>query len=295
MRDMPKMLNHRHLYYFWMVGKEGGFARAAERLDMAVQTISAQVHELERSLGMQLFKPLGRGVILTEAGQLALRHAEGIFQMEKALVEAVRDAATRRTIRLAVGLSDGISKLAAHAILGPILDTPDLRLICHEGEFAQLQAELAMHNLDLVLAGQPSPDNPNLRLTSDCLVSSPVAWYGPAELLEGDAIDTFPQSLERLPVLLPTGHSALRASLDHWLHAQNLKVRVVGEFEDSALMWVFAARGLGVFPISHLGADTPGMLPGLVLLGCCKGVNEDIYAIRSRHSQHHPLVKKLIA
>jgi LysR family transcriptional activator of nhaA len=215
--------------------------------------------------------------------------------MEKALVEAVQDAATGRAIRLAVGLSDGISKLAVHAMLGPILDTPDLRLVCHEGEFAQLQADLALHNLDLVLAGQPSPANPNLRLISDLLVSSPVAWYGPAGLLEGDAVATFPRSLERLPVLLPTGHSALRASLDHWLHAQNLKVKVVGEFEDSALMSVFAARGLGVFPISRLGADDLGPMPGLLLLGCCEGVNEDIYAIRSRHSRHHPLVRRLMA
>ena len=89
------MLNYRHLYYFWMVSKEGGFARAAERLDMAVQTIRAQVRELERSLGQQLFKPLGRGVILTEAGQVALSHAEGIFQMGKSLVEAVQDAAAK--------------------------------------------------------------------------------------------------------------------------------------------------------------------------------------------------------
>lgn len=287
------MLNYRHLYYFWMVSKEGGFARAAERLDMAVQTISAQVRELERSLGQQLFKPLGRGVILTEAGQVALSHAEGIFQMGKSLVEAVQDAAAGRVIRLAVGLSEGISKLAAHALLRPILDTPDLRLVCHEGEFERLQAELALHNLDLVLAGQPSPDNPNLRLINQRMVSSPVAWYGPARLIDQEAVDAFPRSLERLPVLLPTGHSALRASLDHWFHAQGLQVRVVGEFEDSALMSVFAARGLGVFPVSRLGADDLGLMPGLLLLGCCEGVNEDIYAIRNRRSQHHPLVQKL--
>jgi LysR family transcriptional activator of nhaA len=193
-----------------------------------------------------------------------------------------------------VGLSDGISKLAAHAMLGPILDTPDLRLICHEGEFDQLQVELALHDLDLVLAGQPSPDNPNLRLISDCLVSSPVVWYGPAKWLDKETVDTFPQSLERLPVLLPTGHSALRASLDHWFHARGLKVRVVGEFEDSALMSVFATRGLGVFPVGRLGADDLGLMPGLALLGCCEGVNENIYAIRSRRSQHHPLVRKLM-
>lgn len=292
---MLDMLNYRHLYYFWMVGKEGGFARAAARLDMAVQTVSAQVRELEKSLGHQLLKPVGRGVALTEAGNAAFTRAEGVFQMGQALVDAVQNAGTRRVVRLAVGLSDGISKLAAHALLGPVLDTPDLRLVCHEGEFEKLQAELALHHLDLVLAGQPAPANPNLRLSSDRLVSSPVDWYGPAKLVDGDVVDAFPQSLGRLPVLLPTGHSVLRASLDHWFHAQGLLPKVAGEFEDSALMSVFAARGLGVFPVSRLGADDVGLMPGLRLLGRCEGVDEEIYAIRNRRGQHHPLVQKILS
>ncbi|MDR0577588.1 MAG: LysR family transcriptional regulator [Candidatus Accumulibacter sp.] len=288
------MLNYRHLYYFWMVSKEGGFARAAARLGMAVQTISAQVRELEKSLGHQLLKPLGRGIALTEAGQAAQNHAEGIFQMGKALVEAVQDTAKGRMTRLSVGLSDDLSKLAAHALLGPILDTPDLRLVCREGGFERLQVDLALHSLDLVLTGRPSPDNPNLYLISHRLVSSPVAWYGPARLIDKNTVDAFPRSLERLPILLPMGHSALRVSLDHWFHAQGLRIKVVGEFEDSALMSVFAARGLGVFPVSRLGADDLGSTPGLLLLGCCEGVNEDIYAIFSRHGRHHPLVQKLL-
>lgn len=287
------MLNYRHLYYFWMVCKEGSFSRAAERLDMAVQTVSTQVRELESALGQQLFKPLGRSVTLTDAGRIALSHAEGIFQMGKALVDAVREAAGSQSIRLAIGLSEGISKLAAHALLGPLLDTPDLKLICHEGQIERLQAELALHNLDLVLAGQPSPENPNLRLISEHLVSSPVAWYGPSELVNEETVSTFPNSLERLPILLPTGHSALRAGLDHWFHVRDLHVRVVGEFEDSALMSVFAARGLGVFPISRLGADDLALIPGLLLLGECDGVTEDIYAIRNRQSRHHPLIQRL--
>ena len=168
------MLNFRHLYYFWVVTKEGGFARAAERLDMAVQTISAQVRELEKMLGHQLLKPAGRGVALTEAGQAAFARAEEVFQIGQAIPEEVREAASGKLARLAVGLSDGISKLAAHALLEPILATPSLRLLCHDGEFEQLLAELALHRLDLVLAGQAAPNNPNLRLTSERVVQSPV-------------------------------------------------------------------------------------------------------------------------
>jgi LysR family transcriptional activator of nhaA len=289
------MLNYRHLYYFWVVTKEGGFARAAERLDMAVQTISAQVRELERSLGHQLLKPAGRGVALTEAGQAALVRAEEIFQLGQCIPDEVRAAASGKVSRLAVGLSDGISKLAAHALLEPVLATPNLRLVCHEGEFEQLLAELALHHLDVVLAGQAAPRNPNLRLSSDRLIESPVEWYGPASLVGRSERERFPMSLNELPVLLPTGHSALRVTLERWFETHKLQPRIVGEFEDSALLAVFAARGMGVFPLSRLGAGDVGLMRGLRLLGRSDEVKEEIHAVRSRRGQHHPLVQQILA
>ena len=76
---MTAELNYKHLYYFWVAAKEGGMSHAAARLGMAVQTVSAQVRLLEQSLGHALFKPAGRGLVLTEAGQTALKLAEQIF------------------------------------------------------------------------------------------------------------------------------------------------------------------------------------------------------------------------
>lgn len=292
--DARPMLNYRHLHYFWVVAKEGGFARAADRLGMAVQTVSAQVRELEKSLGHELLKPAGRGVALTEAGQAAFTRAEEIFQIGQRLPQEVREAATTPVVRLAVGLSDGISKLAAHALLAPVLDTPALRLVCHEGEFEQLLAELALHHLDLVLAGQPAPPNPHLRVTSERLLSAPVDWWGPASLVRAADRDDFPACLERLPVLLPTGHSPLRVGLDRWFEARGVRPNVVGEFEDSALLAVFAARGLGVFPLSRLGAEGLGLLRGVRLLGRCEDLHEEVHAIRTRRGQHHPLVQRLM-
>ncbi len=289
------MLNYRHLHYFWVVTKEGGFARAAERLDMAVQTISAQVRELEKALGHQLIKSSGRGVELTEAGQAAFARAEEIFQLGQFIPDEVREAASGKVARLAVGLSDGISKLAAHALLAPVLTTPNLRLVCHEGEFEQLLGELALHHLDLVLAGQAAPRNPNLRLSSERLVNASVEWYGPAALVGKLERERFPQSLNDLPVALPTGHSALRTTLERWFDTQGLRPRIVGEFEDSALLAVFAARGLGVFPVSGLGADDIRLMRGLRLLGRSDDVKEEIHAIQSRRGQHHPLVQKVVA
>ncbi len=289
------MLNYRHLHYFWVVSKEGGFSRAAERLGMAVQTVSAQVRELERALGHQLLKPVGRGLALTEAGRAAFARAEEIFQIGQGIPAEVREAADQKLARLAVGFSDGISKLAAHALLEPVLATPQLRLLCHDGEFEQLLAELALHHLDVVLAGQPAPRNPNLRLNSERLVESGLQWYGPAQLVSRDARQRFPQSLNALPVLLPTAHSALRLSLEQWFDTLGLRPRVVGEFEDSALLAVFAARGLGVFPVSRVGAGDLSLMRGLRLLGESDEVKEEIYAIRSRRGQHHPLVREILA
>jgi LysR family transcriptional activator of nhaA len=94
--------------------------------------------------------------------------------------------------------------------------------------------------------------------------------------------------------LLPTGHSALRATLDRWFDAEGLRPRVVGEFEDSALLAVFAARGMGVFPTSRLGADDVAMVRGLRRLGRCETVHEEIHAIRTRRGQHHPLVQQVL-
>ena len=288
-------MNYRHLHYFWVVAKEGGFTRAAERLGMAVQTVSAQVRELEQSLGHQLLKPAGRGVALTEAGQAAFVRAEEMFRIAAQLPEAVHEAATAPRLRLAVGLSDGISKLAAQALLAPVLQEPALRLLCHEGEFESLLAELALHRLDLVLAGQPAPPHPTLRLGGERLAASPVDWWGPAALVQRAAVQDFPRCLQQLPVLLPTGHSALRSTLERWFEAEGLRPRVVGEFEDSALLAVFGARGMGVFPVSRLGADNLGPLRGLRLLGRCDEVREEVYAIHTRRGQQHALVQRILA
>lgn len=288
-------LNYRHLYYFWVVAKEGGIARAAERLDMAIQTISAQVKALEQDLGHQLLKPSGRGMVVTDAGQAVFARAEEIFQLGELIPEEAAAAASGQLARLAVGMSDGLAKLAAHVLLKPILDTPALKLVCHEGEVDELLAELALHRLDVVLACQAPPPNSNLRLSSERLVVSRVDWYGPASMIHKAQVDAFPNCLSELPLLLPTSHAAMRGRIDRWFEANRITPRVVGEFEDSALLSLFAAQGMGVFPVTALGAADLAAVRGLRLLGQSENLKEEIHAIRSRRGLHHPLVLQILA
>lgn len=287
-------LNYRHLYYFWVVAKEGGFARAAQRLDMAIQTISAQVKALEHQLGHQLLKPAGRGVAVTDAGHAVLARAEEIFQLGELIPEEAAAAASGQTARLSVGLSDGLAKLAAHVLLKPVLDTPSLKLVCHEGEVDQLLAELALHRLDLVLACQAPAHNSNLRLNSERLMVSRVDWYGPTSMVHKAQIDAFPACMSELPLLLPTAHAALRGRIDRWFEANRITPRIVGEFEDSALLSLFAAQGMGVFPVTALGAADLTAMRGLRMLGQSESLHEEIHAIRSRRGMHHPLVLRIL-
>ena len=118
---MSQTFNYRHLYYFWIVAKEGGMARAAERLDMALPTISTQVRELEKSLGVSLLKPQGRNLVLTEAGVAAMHEADQIFALGENLPHKVQQAVSGANVRFNVGISDGVAKLAVHRMLAPVL------------------------------------------------------------------------------------------------------------------------------------------------------------------------------
>jgi LysR family transcriptional activator of nhaA len=290
---MDPGFSYRHLYYFWVVGKEGGISRAAARLGMAVQTVSAQVRELERSLGHALLKPVGRGLALTDAGIAAMRQADRIFQLGGELPDAVRAAVSAPAVRLTMGISDGLPKLAVCRLMQPMLSEPNLRLLCHEDEFEDLLGDLALHRLDVVLADRPAPPNPNLKLYSYPLRSSALAWYAPAAL-HASARRTFPQSLAKVPVLLPTTHTAVRMRLDAWFERKGIAPRVVGEFEDSALLKTFGASGMGVFPAAEMVRDELTARYEVKRVGPCDGVEEHYFAICAEKKVLHPLVQRLL-
>ena len=290
---MNSSFNYKHLYYFWVVAKEGGMSRAASKLDMAVQTVSAQVRELERSLGYSLLKPAGRGLVLTDAGFAAMKQADQIFQLGENLPSLVRDAVSAPTVRLAVGISDGLPKLAVHRLLRPVIPEPHLRLLCHEGEFDELLGDLALHRLDVVLSDRPAPTHPHITLYSHSRGSSTIAWYGSADMVQA-AGKNFPLSLADVPVLLPTAHTAVRARLDLWFEQRAIRPRIVGEFEDSALLKTFGASGMGIFPAAEWTHENLLAHYAVHRLAACDGISEHFFAIGTEKKVQHPLVQRLL-
>ena len=144
-----------------------------------------------------------------------------------------------------------------------------------------------------MLADRPAPANPNLRVYSHSLGSSPVAWYA-HERWAATARRNFPASLADVPLLLPTSHAALRPRLDHWLADQGVRPRVAGEFEDSALLATFGSEGLGVFPAATAVDDALTGRYGLVNVGLAEGVAEQFFAVGTDKKISHPLVRRLL-
>ena len=290
---MTPAFNYKHLYYFWVVAKEGGMSRAADKLGMAVQTVSAQVRELERSLGFTLLKPAGRGLVLTAAGLAALQQADQIFQLGESLPARVHDAASTPVVRLAAGITDGLPKLVVHRLLMPVVQEPNLRLLCQEGKFDDLLGDLALHRLDIVLSDRPAPPHPNIKLYSHAVGHSAVTWYATPALAK-TATKPFPGCLADLPLLLPTAHTAVRRRLDHWFQQRGMTPRIVGEFEDSALLKTFGASGMGVFPAAEWVHDDLLAHYPVQRLGLCDGITEHFYAINTEKKVQHPLVQRLL-
>ncbi|NNM82948.1 MAG: LysR family transcriptional regulator [Burkholderiales bacterium] len=285
-------LNYRHLQYFWVVAKEGSVTRAAERLGVAVQTVSGQIGQLEKSLGRTLFAPQGRGLVLTEAGRIALGYADQIFLLGEQMTDALLDGAAEKP-RLAVGISDALPKLVAYRLIDAALGL-SMRPVCYEGKFENLLADLALHRLDVVLTDRPADLMSNLRVFSHSLGEWDIMIYG-SGMLAGRFRAGFPQSLDGAPMLLPTRNNALRGRLDQWFQSNSIRPDVVGEFEDSALLMTFGRTGLGLFPApvalagdvaEHFNAESVGLVPG---------VQEHYYAISSERRIRHPGVEAILS
>lgn len=286
--------NYKHLYYFWVVSREGSLTKAAERLELSVQTISEQIGLLERDLGRALLAPQGRRLVPTEAGRKAAGYADQIFLLGEQLREAMADGVLDRVVRLSVGMTDALPKMFAYRLVQDALKRPgELRLTCMEGELDELLADLAMHKLDVVLSDRPVAGSNNLRVYNHMLGECSVGLFGVPGLAEKYRPD-FPQSLTGAPLLLPARTNALRGRLDYWFESRHLHPVVLAEFEDSAFLNTVGGSGHGLFPAPMaLSADVQGQF-GAEFIGELDGVKEQFFAISNERKIRHPGVEAIL-
>lgn len=270
-------LNYHHLLYFWMVAREGGLAPAGKVLRVSLPTLSAQIHALEERLGEKLFVRQGRRLALTEYGRLAFRYADDIFSLGREMLEALKGQAAET--RLTVGVLDVVPKLVVRRLLQPALELkPAPRLVCFEDSFEGLMSELSMHALDLVISDAPVPSGSAVRAYNHPLGETGISFFA-TEAVAGSMREGFPGSLGGRDMLLPVETMALRRSLNLWFERQGISPRVVGEFEDSALLKVFGADGVGVFPGPTIIEQEICAQYGVRVVGRTTEVKEHFFAI----------------
>ena len=286
-------LNYHHLLYFWTVAREGSIARASATLRLAQPTISAQVRTLEAQLGEKLFERRGRGLVLTETGRAVFRYADEIFSLGRELLDVVKGRSPARPARFSVGIADAVPKLVAHRLLEPALHLAEpVRILCHEDRADALLARLALHEIDLVISDAPIGAHVKVRGFSHGLGECGVLVFGTPKLAAA-CRRRFPESLDGAPMLLPLEGSALRRSLDSWFERWNLRPRVIGEFEDSALLKTFGSEGAGLF--AGPAAIERGICAqyGVKPIGRLDGVTERFYAISAERRVSHPAVRAI--
>jgi LysR family transcriptional activator of nhaA len=282
-------LNYHHLFYFWTVARAGSIARASAELRLAQPTISNQLKTLESNLGVKLLERQGRRLVLTDVGRTVLRYADDIFRTGRELQRAVKGLPTGQRLRLVAGVVDVIPKRMAALLLQPAVDAhPDLHLVCREGPLPQLLAALAVHDLDVVIADVPASEEVKVKAFNHRLGDCGTTFLAAAR--HGHLRKGFPRSLQGAPMLLPAQGTALRRAIDAWLVASGLQPSIVGEFDDSALMKAFGARGFGVFAVPRVLEDEVRAQYDVQVVGRADEVREVFYAITVERRLRHPAV-----
>jgi len=282
------MLNYRQLHYFWVVAKTGSIVRACEQLNLTPQTISGQISLLEQTYGIELFRRVGRQLELTEAGRQTLPYAEQMFQLGGELELMLRAQPNEQQILFRVGVADAVPKSIVYRLIAPTMELSEpLRITCREDKLERLLADLAIQRLDLVISDSPMPSHLDIKGYSQKLGECGISFFATPELAARYGED-FPRNLHGAPLLIPGPETVVRSRLQRWFAEQQIQPKIVGEFDDSALMQAFGQSGSGIFIGPSVIADEVKRQCGVQVIGQTDAVSESFYAISVERKVKHP-------
>jgi LysR family transcriptional regulator, transcriptional activator of nhaA len=282
------VLNYRQLHYFWVVAKTGSIVRACEQLNLTPQTISGQISLLEQTFGVALFTRVGRQLELTETGRIALPYAEQMFQLGGELESLLRAQPDEQQIPFRVGVADVVPKSIVYRLIAPTMSLSEpMRITCREDQLERLLADLAIARLDLVISDSPMPSHLDIKGYSQKLGECGVSFFATTALANTYG-QNFPHGMQGAPLLVPGQQTVVHSRLMRWFAEQNVQPRIVGEFDDSALMKAFGKSGSGIFIAPSVIAEEVMEQYDVELIGQTEAVTESFYAISVERKVKHP-------
>ncbi len=279
-------LNYHHLFYFHRVARTGSITEAARELRVRQPTISAQLKQLEESLGVKLFERRGRGLQLTDDGETALGFADEIFRLGRDLRRALESHSSGPVRRVLVGVSDTVPKSVVRALLSPLFAGDERpRLVVREAPELVLFANLEQAELDIVLTDHRPPAGG--RFHERLILETELALYA-ADPLHSRLGGRLPSGTDKLPVLLPGDRAPTRRRLEDWFFERDVALEVVAEIDDSALAKILAAGGAAALAAPTVVADSVEEQFGLRPVVPLEGVTERYLAYVSPRRVDHP-------
>lgn len=286
-------LNLKHLYYFWMISREGSIARASEVLDLAPQTLSGQLATFEASLDGLLFQRERRRLILTDLGRTVLGYADQIFALTGELNDTLRLAPSDRPLTLSAGVSASIHKLIAYYLLQPAMVLPrPVQLNCQTSGIEELMLRLKRKELDVVLADRIPQLDEQGSFTVHPLAGSTISLYASPE----QAVNLrtgFPGSLNGAPLLANATDAPYFDKLMNWFSLQGVRMNVVARIDDSALIKVFGRQGLGVFAAPTAIRDEVCRQYEVEEIASINEVKDELFAITRGKNPAHKGVRAI--
>jgi LysR family transcriptional regulator, transcriptional activator of nhaA len=287
-------LNYHHLRYFQAIARERSLTRAAQILHVSQSALSTQLRVLEDRLGHPLFERVGRRLELTEAGRIALDHADSIFRTGDELLQTLAGRAPASRQRLRIGSAATLSRNFQLEFLRPLLARDDVELSIHSGTLRDLVAQLSAHLLDVVLANSPVPRESSTVLYSHLIAQQPVSLVSrPAGRGEATRL-RFPRDLEGRALALPAHPSSLRAAFDLELERAGVQARLLAEVDDMAMLRL-VARESGALTLVPQVVVRDELVSGvLVERARLRTVKESFYAVTGDRRFPHPLLRELL-
>ncbi len=284
-------LNYNHLRYFWAVAHDGNLTRTAVRLNLTQSALSVQIRRLEERLGHALFERRGRRLHLTEAGQIALDHADAIFAAGDELLGTLRQTGTVRQA-LRVGALATLSRNFQMEFLQPLLGRTDIDLILRSGSAAELLRALATLNLDVVLLNQAPPGDALTPLVTHRIAERAVNLVGtPARL---NTAASLAERLRTHPIILPTRDNSVRSGFDALAERLGVRPQIVAEVEDMAMMRLLAREDIGLAVLPPIVVKDEIAAGVLVEGDALPGIAETFHAVTMARRFPNPLVRLLL-
>jgi LysR family transcriptional activator of nhaA len=286
-------LNYNHLRYFWAVAHDGNLTRTAERLNVAPSALSIQIQKLEAQLGQALFERRGKQLLLTEAGRIALDHADAIFAVGEELLGTLRLGARAARQVLRVGALATLSRNFQVGFLRPVLGREDVEVIVRSGGLADLLQGLEAHRLDVVLVNQPPARDAATPWISHKIAEQQASLVGtPRRLGAGTPLAGL---LERHPLVLPSLDSGLRAGFDALADRLGVRPRIAAEVDDMAMMRLLAREDVGLAVLPPIVVKDELVAGHLIEADQLPGITETFFAVSLSRRFPNPLLRELLA